>query len=136
MAVVPNYPKANVRRAIVEENVAPQLLHAPLAPSDPPPKAKKEEQPPVIIHGSGWKVNIPFALIVVILTTLANIFAARAAPSPQDARLDSISAKAEEAREDTKKELSALHDELRDMRTEISVIKIELQYLRQKQDKP
>lgn len=105
---------------------AAREINVPVA-SDPP---SAKPQAPIIVHGpSGLKVAIPSALIVAVVTAVLSVLGSRAAPPPPDARIEAIASRAEQAREDTKRELSALHEELREMRTEISLIKIDIKQL-------
>jgi hypothetical protein len=109
-------------------------LHVTLPHTDPPKSAKADVG--LVVHGpGGWKFSIP----MIALTSVITAFGVRMLPTPSttDTKQDQIQVqmqtaelRAEQAREDTRRELSTVRDENRSIRTELSLVHEEMTALR------
>jgi hypothetical protein len=93
--------------------------HVTIKSDHPPPGTPGE----IIVRGPRWTANIPIALVAAGVTWVASLFVPRQNTdyTQINDELRTIRMQREREAEDNRREFQIVHDELRDVRTKLSV---------------
>jgi len=93
--------------------------HVTIKSDHPPPGTPGE----IIVRGPRWHANIPIAVIAAAATWVASTFMPNKGPdyTQLNDELRTIRMQREREAEDNRREFQQVHEELRDMRTRLSV---------------
>lgn len=72
--------------------------------SPPPPPPSRKDSPPqgIAIHGKGWKVTVPAAALVAVVTAIGSWFGSRAVAKHESADIGDVITEVRELRRDVK----------------------------------